>query len=195
MLTDRSRLLGARHRETMVTRDVLSWLMGRTGRAVDALEICVQLIGDRAEELGDDHPHTLTSRYRQAWLTGVAGGAGECRSQLKGLLGDTSAALGPDHPDTLRCRMALIRTERRYGDLEVALRDATVLVADQERVQGAHAVDSLRIREERGHILNLMGHRSAARIELRSVLDVRTRVLGLDHPDIQRGNLFLRRAQ
>jgi tetratricopeptide (TPR) repeat protein len=187
VLADRTRHLGPQHRETMVTLDVLTWLMGRSGRAVDALEICVQLLADRTEVMGPDHPHTLTSRYRRAWLIGVAGGTHECRAQLRELLRDLHATLGPDHPDTLRCRMALMRQERRHGDLTAALAEAGSLADDQERVQGAYAVDTLRAREERGIVLHMLGRSTEARVVLRSVFDTRVRVFGPAHPDTERG--------
>ena len=65
------------------------------------------------------------------------------------------------------------------------------LVADQSRVQGPLAVETLRAREERGSVLLAQGLVETGREILHSVLDDRLRVLSVGHPDIAQTRVLL----
>jgi ferritin-like protein len=67
LLTDRLRVLGADHPDTLRTRNNLASCRGRAGDAAGAVAEFERLLTDRLRVLGPDHPDTLRTRGNLAF--------------------------------------------------------------------------------------------------------------------------------
>ncbi|WP_419469331.1 tetratricopeptide repeat protein [Candidatus Frankia alpina] len=65
-LTDRLRILGPDHPDTLASRSNLAGAYQSAGRLDQAIDLHEQTLTDRLRILGPDHPHTLTSRNNLA---------------------------------------------------------------------------------------------------------------------------------
>ncbi|MEU8004404.1 tetratricopeptide repeat protein [Catellatospora sp. NPDC049111] len=74
LLTDRLRVLGPDHPDTLVTRSNIAYWQGAAGDPAGAAEAFEQLLTDRLRVLGPDHPSTLTTRNNIAYWRGQAPG-------------------------------------------------------------------------------------------------------------------------
>jgi hypothetical protein len=57
-------VLGAEHRQTLLTRERLCWIQAKQRRLHDAAEHWRQLLRDRERLFGPDHPDTVRCRQR-----------------------------------------------------------------------------------------------------------------------------------
>ena len=73
LLTDRLRVLGPDHPETLTTRANLARWRGRRGIPAGAVAAFEELLADYQRVLGPDHPETLTTRANLAYWRGEAG--------------------------------------------------------------------------------------------------------------------------
>ena len=67
-MTDRERIIGADHRDTLVTRSNLATSLARNGEVEEATELNTKLLGARERVLGLNHPETLSTRNELADL-------------------------------------------------------------------------------------------------------------------------------
>ncbi|MGW8719002.1 hypothetical protein ACWGNR_06780, partial [Streptomyces althioticus] len=74
LLTDRLRVRGPDHSDTLKTKNELAyWLavrQGQAGDAVGAAEALAALLADRLQMHGPDHPNTLRTRDQLAYWRG-----------------------------------------------------------------------------------------------------------------------------
>ena len=76
LLSDRERVQGRDHPDTLNTRNNIAHWTGETGNGREALRLFQELLPDRERVLGRDHPDTLTTRSN---IAGWTGGTGEGR--------------------------------------------------------------------------------------------------------------------
>jgi hypothetical protein len=75
VLSDRERILGDEHPDTLTARANLAGSYRSAGRTPEAIELQQRVLSDRERILGDEHPDTLTARanlagsYRSAGRT------------------------------------------------------------------------------------------------------------------------------
>jgi Tetratricopeptide repeat len=74
LLPIRERVLGPRHPDTLITRDVLARFTGEAGDAAAARDQLAALLPIRERVLGAEDPKTLATRENLARFTGEAGG-------------------------------------------------------------------------------------------------------------------------
>jgi hypothetical protein len=72
-LTDRERVLGPNHPDTVMTRNNVAWAYHGLGLLPEALRLYEQALTDAERVLGPDHPYTLTIRNN---LANASRGAG-----------------------------------------------------------------------------------------------------------------------
>lgn len=194
VLEVQSRVLGAEHEETLATRDRLVWLHGIERGDDDLVVAARTVLEDRARVLGEDHPHTMTSRYREAWALLRANRFEAASRAYENVVEDLGRLRGPDHPHTLRARTGRLQL-RRVGRLALrtvvghvadALPEANDLVARLIRTQGTLAVPTLRAEIERAQVESMLGYADSATRRLRDVRARQRRVIGSNHPDVDR---------
>ncbi|GAB93446.1 tetratricopeptide repeat protein, partial [Gordonia rhizosphera] len=73
LVTDRDRILGTDHPDTLITRNNLAGAYDSAGRLDDAITLYEHTLTDSVHILGPDHPHTLTFRNNLAYAYHQAG--------------------------------------------------------------------------------------------------------------------------
>ncbi|MEU7642099.1 tetratricopeptide repeat protein, partial [Streptomyces sp. NPDC039016] len=73
LLSDRERVLGSDHPETLTTRADLAWWRGQAGDPRGAAAAYEQVVEDRLRVLGPEHPGTLAARADFAYWQAMAG--------------------------------------------------------------------------------------------------------------------------
>jgi tetratricopeptide (TPR) repeat protein len=103
-LTDRERVLGPTHPDTLASRNNLAYAYTSAGRLDDALPLLEQNLTDSERVLGPNHPDTLASRNNFAFSYLFAGRHDDAIPLFEQTLTDSERVLGPNHPDTLASR-------------------------------------------------------------------------------------------
>ena len=117
-LTDRERVLGPDHPDTLTSRNNLAGAYQSAGDLDQAIALYEQTLTDRERMLGPDHPDTLTSRNNLAFAYQSAGRPDQADPPVEQTLTDRERILGPDHPDTLTSRNNLAGAYEAAGDLD-----------------------------------------------------------------------------
>ncbi|MFE5793948.1 tetratricopeptide repeat protein [Streptomyces sp. NPDC056503] len=137
LLTDRLRILGPDHPDTLTARHNLATWRGEAGDPAGAADTYTELLTDRLRILGPDHPATLTTRNNLAHWRGEAGDPAGAADAYAELLTDCLRVLGPDHPHTLLTRYQWAVCVGRAGNLAAAVDALRELVEDEARVYGS----------------------------------------------------------
>jgi tetratricopeptide (TPR) repeat protein len=103
-LTDRERVLGPNHPDTLTPRNNLAYAYASAGDMGRATPLYEQTLTDTERILGPNHPATLASRNNLAYAYRSAGDLGRAIPIYEQTLADAEQALGPDHPSTLTFR-------------------------------------------------------------------------------------------
>ncbi|MEV7872478.1 tetratricopeptide repeat protein, partial [Streptomyces sp. NPDC088124] len=98
--SERGRLLGADHPDTLGSRYEVGFTLSRTGRTADALREFTRVAEGRERTLGPDHPETLAARQETAYVLGQLGRYFEAHEVFTAVLAARERTIGPDHADT-----------------------------------------------------------------------------------------------
>ena len=141
-LTDRQRILGPDHPQTLATQGGLAGALLDVGRTEQAIEMLRSLLEDYIRTMGPNHPHTLATRGRLAYAlleTGNAEQTTRATDMLRDLLKDQKHLLGPNHPHTLATRGRLAYALLETGNAEQTTRATDMLrdlLKDQKHLLG-----------------------------------------------------------
>ena len=141
-LTDRQRILGPDHPQTLAARGGLAGALLDVGRTEQAIEMLRSLLEDYIRTMGPNHPHTLATRGRLAYAlleTGNAEQTTRATDMLRDLLKDQKHLLGPNHPHTLATRGRLAYALLETGNAEQTTRATDMLrdlLKDQKHLLG-----------------------------------------------------------
>ena len=141
-LTDRQRIIGPDHPQTLATRGGLAGALLDVGRTEQAIEMLRSLLEDYIRTMGPNHPHTLATRGRLAYAlleTGNAEQTTRATDMLRDLLKDQKHLLGPNHPHTLATRGRLAYALLETGNAEQTTRATDMLrdlLKDQKHLLG-----------------------------------------------------------
>ncbi|MFG2447533.1 tetratricopeptide repeat protein [Nocardia fluminea] len=182
-LTDRERVLGVDHPDTLSSRNNLAGAYGSAGRVGEAIPMYEQTLTDRERVLGVDHPDTLTSRNNLAGAYGSAGRVGEAIPMYEQTLTDRERVLGVDHPNTLTSRNNLANAYESAGRVGEAIPLLERTLTDCERVLGVDHPDTLTSRNNLANAYESAGRVGEAIPMYEQTLTDCERVLGVDHPD------------
>ncbi|MBO3748871.1 tetratricopeptide repeat-containing protein [Streptosporangiaceae bacterium NEAU-GS5] len=133
-LSDRERILGTDHPNTLTSRNNLASAYQAAGDLTQAIPLYQQTLTDRERILGTDHPDTLSSRNNLATAYQAAGDPSRAIALHQQNLTDRERILGTDHPDTLSSRNNLAYVYGSAGDLTRAISIYQQTLADCERV-------------------------------------------------------------
>ena len=104
LVTDRERVLGETHPDTLSSRNNLAGAYLAAGRLDEAIPLYERTLADYERVLGETHPDTLTSRNNLALAYKDAGRLDEAIPLYERTLADYERVLGETHPDTLASR-------------------------------------------------------------------------------------------
>jgi hypothetical protein len=183
LVTDRTRVLGALHPDTLLTRHEHAHWVGEAGEPAKAAELFSDIALGRERALGPDHPHTLMSRHNQAHWTGESGDWTTAADLMRQVAADRTRILGADHPDTLLSRNDFAYWTGQAGNAGEAAEAFTQIVQDATRVQGADHPNTLRHRHNEAEWVGASGNAARGSELMAEVVADRERVLGPDHPE------------
>src|SRR5258707_678788 len=136
-LTDRERVLGPDHPDTLSARHYLAKAREWAGDRID-FDVHEQTLADHERVLGPDHPDTLMSRGDLAVAYYEADRLDLAIPLFERNLAETERILGPHHPETLPARNNLAVAYSRVGRYSKAVQLYEQALADYERVLGAN---------------------------------------------------------
>ena len=183
LLTDRLRLQGEDHIDTLATRHDLAAALGVQGRYGEAEQLYRRLLADDDRLRGPDHRETLAARYNLARMIGLQGRYAEAEELGRQVLDVQRRVLGPDHPDCLASRQNLARLAGKAGRYAEAEQMCRQVLADRRRILGDDHPDTLATRHRLARIVGQRGRYAEAEELCHRVLADRHRLLGEDHPD------------
>ena len=183
LLTDRIRVLGEDHPDTLTSRNNLAYAYESAGRLDEAITLNVQLLTDSIRILGPDHPDTLTILNNLAGAYESAGRLDEAITLYEQVLPNRTRILGEDHPDTLTSRNNLAYAYESAGRLDEAITLYEQVLPDRTRILGEDHPNTLTSRNNLAYAYESAGRLDEAITLYEQVLTARTRILGEDHPD------------
>ncbi len=182
ILTDRIRIQGKDHPDTLTSRDNLAEAYQETGRLNEAITLYEQTLADSTRILGENHPNTLASRNNLAGAYKSDGRLSEAISLYEQVLADSSRILGDDHPNTLIVRNNLAYTYQDAGCLSEAISLYEQVLADNRRILGDDHPNTLASRNNLAYANVLTDRLDDAIALYEQNLANRMRVMGVDHP-------------
>ena len=183
LLTDRIRVLGEDHPDTLTSRNNLAYAYESAGRLDEAITLNVQLLTDSIRILGPDHPDTLTILNNLAGAYESAGRLDEAITLYEQVLPNRTRILGEDHPDTLTSRNNLAYAYESAGRLDEAITLYEKVLTDSIRILGPDHPNTLTILNNLAYAYESAGRLDEAITLYEQVLTARTRILGEDHPN------------
>ncbi|MFF2656246.1 tetratricopeptide repeat protein [Kitasatospora sp. NPDC058032] len=148
VVDEQTRILGAEHEDTLISRRALAHCLGGAGDPAEAARLLRPLPEVYAHLHGKDHPQTLHTRQFLAVNLGESGHRMEAVAMLRILLADRSRVLGGEHVDTLRTRHMLARNLALSGAREEAAALLRQLIAERDRTLGSNHVHTVRARKD-----------------------------------------------
>jgi serine/threonine protein kinase/Tol biopolymer transport system component len=176
-------LLGAEHRDTIVTMHVLANLLVSQGRIVEAEKLRQEALELERRVLGPDHPEALGTMVSFAFPGDAAKRLGAVEKLQRDTFETQRRELGPEHPDTLRAlgNLAIVLIqEDRLAEAEKLQRE---VLETQQRVLGARHLDTLQSMSRLATTLFSVGRLGEAEKLQREAFETRRSVLGPGHPD------------
>jgi tetratricopeptide (TPR) repeat protein len=176
-----SRILGAGHRQAVLSRGHLAAAYEAAGRLSDAITVLQSLLAEREAALGPGHPAALAVRVNLAHAYQSAGRLDDAIPLYERTLADQERVLGPGHADTLAARASLAAAYQAAGRTKDAIKVLERTLADRERAQGPDDVDTLAARAALAYAYRRAGRSKAAIPLYERTLADRERVQGPDH--------------
>ncbi|MFJ4836172.1 tetratricopeptide repeat protein [Streptomyces sp. NPDC088747] len=194
---DRTRILGPRHPDTLVSCYSLALCLGEAGRPCDAVLVLELLLQDQVHVFGEDHAGVLETRHSLAVMCGEAGDPHEAIAGLRGLRPDLERVLGPGHLSTVKVIEDLGDWCAAAGDMRAAIEAYGDLIARIERYLGAEHLGVLPVLDKFAMWQGRAGRPEEAVRVLARMLSIAQRILGGNDPHISviEGNLAFWRAQ
>ncbi|MGW4907121.1 FxSxx-COOH system tetratricopeptide repeat protein [Streptomyces sp. NPDC004270] len=182
----RTELLGADHRDTLLSLYNLALALRGAGRTVEARDTHRGAHTGLARILGNDHPETLRAAHGHATGLRDTGALEEARSLHEDTYRRRRAVLGPHHPDVLQSAYSYARALGAHGDNAAAV----VLLRDAHgralTVLGQDHPDTLRYAHWLAVTLRRTGEGEAAAQLIEDTYRRRRRLLGESHLDTLR---------
>jgi tetratricopeptide (TPR) repeat protein len=183
LVSDRERVLGPNHPDTLNAENSLAIAYLMAGRVTEAIALYEQVLAAREQLLGPDHPDTLKSRNNLANAYRAAGRTTEAITLHEQALAAHERVLGPDHPDTLKSRNNLANAYGTAGRATEAITLHEQALATRARILGPDHPDTLNTRDNLANAYRAAGRTTEAIALHEQALAGYERVLGPDHPD------------
>ncbi|MGW6521679.1 tetratricopeptide repeat protein, partial [Streptomyces sp. NPDC054962] len=181
-LTDRLRVFGKDHPDTLISRNNLAGAYKSAGDLDRAIPLHEQTLADSLRVLGEDHPGTLTFRNDLAGAYAEAGDLDRAIPLYEQTLADRLRVLGEDHPGTLISRNNLAGAYAEAGDLDRAIPLYEQTLTESLRVLGEDHPGTLISRGSLAGAYSVAGEPGRAIPLFEQTLADSLRVLGEDHP-------------
>ena len=181
--TERERVLGPEHPETLASRQRLALALVWQTKYAEAETEYRAVLKLREKVLGPSHPDTLATRNSLAGTLLWEGKYAEAENELRGLIKLKEEVLGPEDPSSLKTRVNLANAlfaQAKYAEAEAAYRVVRKLM---EKVLGAEHPTTLQCRSNLAEALDHQGKYAKAETEFVDLIKLEEKVLGPEHPD------------
>jgi hypothetical protein len=142
--TQRQRVLGDYHEDTLCTDQFLAHATGATGNPLEAAQSLTKILREQTKRLGSDHEDTLRSRQFLAVNLAESGRRTEAVAVLRMLLPDRRRLLGAEDDAVMRTQHVLARYLAMSGSLDEALALLREVLSTRKRLLGADHEDTER---------------------------------------------------
>ena len=180
----RLRVFGEEHAQTLVTMNNLGMVLSSQGRLQEAEEMYRKASRGMGQVLGKEHQNTLSSMNNLGCVLGHQHRWHEAEEVHRQVLEVRRRVLGPKHHDTLRgmLNLAAARLHDRQQDQEALemLQEVSDVFC---RELGKEHWHTLTVRQGVACILESQGQWQEAENLHTEVLNARSSVVGVDHPD------------
>jgi hypothetical protein len=140
--TQRVRVLGEHHQDTLRTGQFLAQATGATGNPVEAAESLTKILNEQTRQFGSDHQDTLRSRQFLAVSMGEMGRRNEAVAMLRALLPDRRRILGAEHDEVMRTQHVLARYLALSGVFDEAVALLKEIISTRKRLLGTEHEDT-----------------------------------------------------
>jgi hypothetical protein len=181
--SERARILGSEHPDTLAARDGLGFALACQGKYSEAEEEYRAVLRLREKALGPADPETVATRNGLAGVLLWDGKFAEAEIELRAVIKVREEILGPENPSTLKTRENLANVlfgQAKYGEAEAEYRAVTKLMA---QVLGPENPTTLQSRGNLAVALDHEGKFAEADAEYLAVIRLEEKVLGPEHPD------------
>ncbi|MFD9122344.1 FxSxx-COOH system tetratricopeptide repeat protein [Streptomyces bottropensis] len=182
----RTELLGADHRETLLSLHNLAIALRGAGHAVEARDTQRGAYLGLVRILGNDHPDTLRAAHGHAVGLRDSGALTEARSLHEDTYRRRRAVFSPHHPDVLQSAYSYARALGAHGDDEAALDLLREAHGRALTVLGQDHPDTLRYAHWLAVSLRRTGEGEEAARLIEDTYRRRRRLLGESHLDTLR---------
>ena len=182
-LSDRERVLGSNHPDTLTTRRELARQLQNLGRHDEAGTLYRQTLDGRRSLLGEDHPDTLTSIMDLGTLHLIRNELDQAEDWLLQALDGFRRVLGSEHLLTVGVLSNLGVVYRRQGQLDKAEEHLLESLALNTALVGASHPDTLRSKSNLGVIYQVNGDYDSAVRQYEQALQGYRQIYGELHPE------------
>ena len=181
VIETRRRMLGEEHPYTLISMGNLAATYREQRRWKEAEELEVTVIETRRRILGEEHPDTLNSMANLAAIYQNQGRWDEAEKLQVQVMETTKRMLGEEHPDTLTSMVnlaAIYQNQGRWAEAEkLQVMETTKRVLGEEHPSTLTSMANLAV------TCWNQGRRNEAIEILKEVVDLRTKTIGVNHPD------------
>jgi hypothetical protein len=184
--------MGVDHQSTLAAEGFQAIDLDRLGRQSEARHLFEHVLAGRTDELGTDDPLTLLAMEWLGCNLRRCGDLNESRLLLEEAV-DRHERLGAgETEECMRTRSHLATTQREMGRFADAYEQRRLIVGVRTRTLGPEDLSTLSSLENLAGALQAIDEFDEAELIYRSLLEKRTRSLGVDHPDTVRTRDILR---
>jgi serine/threonine protein kinase/tetratricopeptide (TPR) repeat protein len=180
----RTRVLGAEHRETLVTKFNLAAMNLQLGDLTTAGRLLAETMESRRKVLGPEHSETLLTQSLLGYVKQLEGDNEGALQIYRETLALQKKVAGPDAKDTVETMSSVADVLQDLGRLDEARAVAEELVASATRLQGPEGRLTLQARSILAAILKDLGKYDESEKILREVLETKRKVFGPDHTEV-----------
>ncbi len=181
-LTERLRVLGPEHYDTLTSKADLASLYSKHRRHEEAMKLRQQVKVARERILGPAHPDTLTSMANLAFSYSKCGWHEKAMEMREQVMATRKRTLGSEHPDTLTSMANLASSCSRCGLHEKAMNLQKQVVLTRERVSGPLHPETLNSMTNLASTYRAIGFIILEQRLNEDVLIRKEKTFGHDHP-------------
>lgn len=178
-----SAVLGAEHRQTLISKNNLASLYHLLGNGAAAAGLFDEILDARRRTLGDEHPHTITTANNLATALTRSGRLAEAARLLREWLPIARRVMPDGDPQLSFLLKNLGEVLAQQGNLDGARGLMNEALAMRRRVLGEEHPATLTSLHDLAVVDSMAGKHNQAARTFEDVAQRRTRVLGTRHAD------------
>lgn len=183
--------LGAGHPETLASMTILASVYRDQGRYYDAEVLYTQVINTGSRVLSTGHLGVLRAMMHLAFMHEEHGSWSKAEPIVIRVIDTCKKTLGDNHYYTMSMMKGLASMYRNQGRLQEAASLFVHLLNSHQNVHGATDPRTLTVMHDLAVTWRAIGQNVDAQRLMTECVEMRTRILGEDHPDTKKSTLAL----